>query len=178
MEELSDIAKRMSNLDFNVKYRVESNDEIGELGHSINLLSEKLELPKERVALRGEEVLSFVTFLQEGIKKDSLLVTPIGICLNYYEQRNNFIIVRVNEERIKIYDNGTLTVADAAMQYGYPNEKLFPVRGKELSFTVNGEKRTVKGRLGEAAEITLNGQPVGMNAPIGQNDKIKIILIL
>ena len=43
VEELSDIAKRMSNLDFNAKYRVESNDEIGELGHSINLLSEKLE---------------------------------------------------------------------------------------------------------------------------------------
>ena len=43
VEELSDIAKRMSNLDFNVKYRVRSNDEIGELGHSINLLSEKLE---------------------------------------------------------------------------------------------------------------------------------------
>ncbi len=43
VEELSDIAKRMSNLDFNAKYKVESNDEIGELGQSINLLSEKLE---------------------------------------------------------------------------------------------------------------------------------------
>ena len=43
VEELSDIAKRMSNLDFNAKYNVQSNDEIGELGRSINLLSEKLE---------------------------------------------------------------------------------------------------------------------------------------
>lgn len=147
----------------------------GKIPGFVETLSEVLELPKERVALRGEEVLSFVTFLQEGVKKDSLLVTPIGICLNYYEQRNNFIFVRVNDERIKIYDNGTLTVADAAMQYGYPNEKLFPARGKELTFTVNGEKRTVKGRLGDAAEITLNGQPVGINAPIEQNAKIKIV---
>ncbi len=146
----------------------------GKIPGFIEKLSENLAMPKERVALRGEEVLDFVTFLQEGIKKDSLLVTPIGICLNYYEQRNNFIFVRVNDERIKIYDNGMLTVADAAMQYGYPNEKLFPVRGKELTFTVNGETRTVKGRLGEAAEITLNGQPVGINAPIEQNAKIKI----
>lgn len=146
----------------------------GKIGGFVEKLSEELHVPKERVALRGEEVLSFVTFLQENVQKDSLMVTPIGICLNYYEQRNNFIFVRVNEERIKIYDNGTLTVADAAMQYGYPNEKLFPSRGKELTFTVNGESRTVKGRLGEAAEITLNGQPVGMNAPIAQNDKIKI----
>ncbi len=147
----------------------------GKIPGFVEKLSEELNVPKERVALRGEEVLSFVTFLQEGIKKDSLLVTPIGICLNYYEQRNNFIFVRVNDERIKIYDNGTLTVADAAMQYGYPNEKLFPARGKELTFTVNGETRSVKGRLGDAAEITLNGQPVGINAPIEQNAKIKIV---
>lgn len=43
VEELSGIAKRMTNLDFNAKYEVKRNDEIGELGHSINLLSEKLE---------------------------------------------------------------------------------------------------------------------------------------
>ena len=43
VKELSDIARRMSNLDFNAKYRAKNNDEIGELGHSINLLSEKLE---------------------------------------------------------------------------------------------------------------------------------------
>lgn len=146
----------------------------GKISGFVEKLSEELNVPKERVALRGEEVLSFVTFLPEGIKKDSLLVTPIGICLNYYEQRNNFIFVRVNDERIKLYDNGSLTVADAAMQYGFPNERLFPARGKELNFTVNGEKRTVKGKPGEAAEITLNGQTVGMNAPIEQNAKIKI----
>ena len=146
----------------------------GKVPGFIEALSEALNVPKERVALRGEEVLSFVTFLQEGIKKDSLLVTPIGICLNYYEQRNNFIFVKVNDERIKIYDNGNLTVADAAMQYGYPNEKLFPARGKELTFTVNGETRTVKGRLGDAAEIILNGEPVSITAQIAEDDKIKI----
>ena len=146
----------------------------GKIAGFTELLSEKLNVPKERVALRGEEVLSFVTFLQEGIKKDSLLVTPIGICLNYYEQKNNFVFVKVNDEHIKLYDNGNLTVGDAALQFGFSNEELFPMRGKELNFTVNGVKRTVKGKLGEAAEILLNGQPVGINAPIVQNDKLKI----
>ena len=146
----------------------------GKIGGFTEKLAEELQVPKERVALRGEEVLSFVTFLQEGIKKDSLLVTPIGICLNYYEQRNNVIFVKVNEERIKIYDSGSLTVGDAAMQYGYSNESFFPARGKELNFSVNGEMRTMKGKLGEAAEIILNGQPAGINAPIAEDDKIKI----
>ena len=43
VEELSGIARRMSNLDFGVKYEGKSNDEIGELGRSINVLSERLE---------------------------------------------------------------------------------------------------------------------------------------
>lgn len=137
-------------------------------------LAEHLKIAKERVALRGEEVLSAVTFLQEGIKKDPLLVTPIGICLNYYEQRNNFIFVRVNDERIKLYDNGKLTIVDAALQYGYPNEKLFPARGQELTFTVNGEKRMIRGELGEAAVIRLNKKTAGINSPIQQNDEIVI----
>lgn len=40
---LADIAKRMSNLDFAIKYKVTGQDEIGELGTSINTLSDKLE---------------------------------------------------------------------------------------------------------------------------------------
>lgn len=40
---LADIAKRMSNLDFTVKYEVKSQDEIGVLGQSINTLSDQLE---------------------------------------------------------------------------------------------------------------------------------------
>ena len=79
-------------------------------------LAQALDLPEERVALRGSEVMGQITFLQKNIKKDSLLVTPVGICLNYYEQKNNFIFVTINEERIKLYDNSKLTVVDAAIQ--------------------------------------------------------------
>ena len=75
----------------------------------------------------------------EGFKKDSLFVTPVGICMNYYTQKNNFIFVQVNGERVKLYDNNRLTVIDALLQAGYPNELLFPRRGKERNFTVNGK---------------------------------------
>ncbi|SET04587.1 sensor histidine kinase [[Clostridium] polysaccharolyticum] len=40
---LADISKRMSELDFTAKYDVKSQDEIGELGTSINALSDQLE---------------------------------------------------------------------------------------------------------------------------------------
>ena len=137
-------------------------------------LAEDLDLPEERVALRGEEVLGDVTFEQEDIKKDPLLVTPIGICRNYYEQRNNFIMVRFNGERIKLYDNNRLTIVDAALQAGFPNDELFPKRGTPINFTVNGVARLVRGEAGDGAVVTMNGKPASINTPLEPNSEIVI----
>lgn len=137
-------------------------------------LANHLGIPKERVALRGEEVLGDVNFLVEGVKKDPLLVTPIGICMNFYNQKNHFIYVNINDERIKLYDNDHLTVVDAAMQIGFPNEALFPKRGKSLSFNLNNKLKMIKGDLGEAAYITVNGHEANINSKIAKNDKIYI----
>lgn len=137
-------------------------------------LAEDLDLPEERVALRGEEVLGDVTFEQEDIKKDPLLVTPIGICLNYYDQRNYFIMVRFNGERIKLYDNNRLTIVDAALQAGFPNDELFPKRGTPINFTVNGVARLVRGEAGDGAVVTMNGKPASINTPLEPNSEIVI----
>ncbi len=146
----------------------------GKVRGFVENLAEYQGIQKERVALRGSEVLGNVKFLQEDITVDSLLVTPIGICLNYYEQKNNFIFVTVNGERIKLYDNNKLTIMDAAMQVGFPNEELFPRRGAALTYYVDDERRMVRGEPGEAAVIHLNGRETGINTPIASNDKIEI----
>lgn len=137
-------------------------------------LAKYLSLPEERVALRGEEVLGDVNFIVDGVKKDPLLVTPIGICMNFYNQKNNFIFVHINDQRIKLYDNDRLTVVDAAMQIGFPNEALFPRRGRELNFILNGKVKMQRGVLGEAAVITINGKEANINSKIVKNDVIAI----
>lgn len=137
-------------------------------------LSEELGIVKERVAVRGGDVMGFVDF-PEYVQKDSLLVTPVGICLSYYEQHNNIIYVTFNEENIKIYDNGKLSVVDAAMQADFPNEGLFPRRGAELDFTVDGKKRIRRGQPGESAIIMVNGAPADIHTPIKANDVIVIM---
>lgn len=136
------------------------------------LIAKKLGIAAERVAVRGEDVMQDIIFQEDGVKKDSLLVTPIGICLTFYEQSNNFIFVNFNKERIKIYDNSKLTVVDAAIQAAFPNDGLFPKRGKELSFFVNNRPRIVRGLPGEVAVITVNGQEADIHTPIHSNDVI------
>ena len=146
----------------------------GKIHGFTEMLADKLEIPRERVALRGEEVLKEVHFAQEEIKKDPLLVTPIGICLNYYDQKNNFIMVRFNGERLKLYDNSHLTIVDAALQAGFPNEALFPRRGKAVEFTVNGKPRIVRGEPGESAIVKVDGRVVSINTPLVPNSEITI----
>ena len=138
-------------------------------------LADEMGIVHERVALRGEEVMKNIRFLQKEIKKDSLLVTPIGICLSYYAQSNNFIYVTFNHKRVKLYDNARLSVADAAMQADFQNSALFPRRGKELEFFVNGKSRVIRGSLGETAQIRLNAKPADITTPVHANDVIEVI---
>ncbi len=147
----------------------------GKLPGYTQALAEKLDIQKERVAVRGEEVMQNIEFVDENARRDSLMVTPIGICLSFYEQSNNFIFVYFNEQRVKIYDNNKVAVVDAAMQAEFASEGLFPKRGKELNFTVNGKPRIARGDFGEAAIITVNGNEADIYTQVRANDQIKVI---
>lgn len=146
----------------------------GKIPGFCELLAEDLKIQKERVALRGEEVMQAIDFLEKDVKKDSLLVTPVGICLSFYEQSNNFIFVSFNEKRIKLYDNTHLTVVDAAIQANFPTDALFPKRGKEIRYSYNGKQTIVRGMVGEAAIITVNGNLSDIHTPIHSNDVIEV----
>ncbi|MDF2908290.1 MAG: hypothetical protein K0R34_3611 [Herbinix sp.] len=91
--ELSGIAKRISDLDFEVKYKVETKDEIGELGKSINSLSDKLESTITELKQANNELLSDIQKKTEidEMRKEFLsnvsheLKTPISLIQGYAE---------------------------------------------------------------------------------------------
>lgn len=146
----------------------------GKIPGYTEMLAKELDIVNERVALRGKEVLGMIDF-PEDIEKDSTLVTPVGICMCFYEQNNNFIYLTFNEDRLKIYDNGKLLVIDAAMQSDFPHDGLFPKRGAELNYTVDGKSRIKRGELGEAAIITVNGELADIHTPIKANDLVRVL---
>ena len=137
-------------------------------------LAAKLDLAPERVAIRGKEVMQSIIFEDTEMEQNSLLVTPIGICLDYYKENHNFIYVSFNDVTVKLYNNNKLTVMDAAMQTDYPSVNLFPKSGQKLTFTVNGKERFARGEMGEPAVILLNGEPANLHTPIKENDIVKV----
>jgi len=138
-------------------------------------LAEKLGIVKERVAIRGKEVMQAIHFDNDNAIKDSLMVTPIGICLSYYTQSNNFIFVEFNGDRLKLYDNGNLTVSDVAMQMSFSNEDLFPKRGKALTFTLNDKTKMLRGTQGDSCVITINDMSADLHSKISSGDRITIV---
>ena len=138
-------------------------------------LANKLGVAKNRVALRGREVMDDIVFEDTSLKADSLLVTPIGIALSFYEETNNFIYVDFNGTRVKIYNNNNLTVMDVAMQTEFPGEGFFPKSGKPLIYTLDGVERMVRGSLGEPAVITVNGEIANLNTHIKEHDIIEVV---
>ncbi len=136
-------------------------------------LSEHLGIMAERVAVRGEEVMGHIIY-QDDVKKDSRLVTPVGICLNYYDQSSNFIYVTFNDQHIKLYDGGNLAVVDAAMHADFPNDGLFPKRGEAVNYRINGKQAMKRGLPGDPAVITVNGEEADMHTPIRANDVIRV----
>lgn len=147
----------------------------GKIDTYTDRVAKHLGIAPERCAVRGEEVMTKVDFMEKDVVKDSLLVTPIGICLNYYEQSNNFIFVNFNEKRIKLYDNNHLAIVDAAILAEFPNEDLFPKRGASLDFTLNGQAMSLRGKRGESATVWLNGEEADIHASIRSNDIIRVV---
>lgn len=146
----------------------------GKLPTFVEHLANELSLPKERVALRGQEVLGGVDFLERSHKKDSILVTPIGICLNYYDKRNTFAYVTLNGQVYKLYEHNHLTVMDAAMTAGFSTDDLFAKRGESLEFTINQELKVIRGDYGEPAHIYVNKKEGDLNTQITSRDIIEI----
>lgn len=91
--EMSGIAKRMAELEFDVKYKVKSKDELGELGKSINHLSDRLETAISELKQANNELMLDIQKKKEidDMRKEFLsnvsheLKTPIALIQGYAE---------------------------------------------------------------------------------------------
>jgi len=104
---LAEIADRMTRLDFDAKYDVTSDDEIGKLGNSMNMLSEKLESTVSELKSANNELQNDIEhkmqideMRQEFLSNVSHeLKTPIALIQGYAEGLQDDIIDNPEDRR-------------------------------------------------------------------------------
>jgi cell division ATPase FtsA len=140
------------------------------------LLAQKLNIPKQRVAIRGKDVLTHITSEEGTFKKKPEFVTPIGICLTGLNNNaHDFVEVFLNDESIRIFNTNRLTIMDVVALKGIDPKSFIPRRGKKISYTLNGELQIINGELGELAKIYINQKEADLSHSIKMHDYITII---
>ncbi len=138
-------------------------------------IAENLGLQKERVVVRNTSIIENVTGIPEQLSGPDA-ITPIGIgffAINNMDK--DFIEVKVNEQKIKLYNTKEIKVSDALAFTGFNPRKLIPKRGEDTIYYLNGEEKKVFGQAGEPAKIYVNEIPASLENKLKNGDSVKII---
>ncbi|SKA95691.1 cell division protein FtsA [Caloramator quimbayensis] len=137
-------------------------------------VAQKLNLPIQRVAVRGTEVLKNVKYRGKKISGPEI-ITPLGIAATANMQRGrNFIYVNVNEKEIKLLNSRKLMVSDALIYAGFRGEQIIGRNGKPVNFILNGVEKTILGGMAKPCEVYVNGEPQNLKTEINNGDNIII----
>lgn len=141
----------------------------------IEKISQKMRLPKNRVALKSVEDLHIVIDETQSLK-GSEFITPVGIAYTRSKEiARIFTKVMVNNENVYLIGlDPSITVLQALLQLGYRVEDLIGKPGPGITFSVNGELLIRKGSLGKEAPVFINGKKASLRSTINNGDVIEI----
>lgn len=136
-------------------------------------VAELLQLPANRVAIRGLDAVTSLT-ISEHIDKGPELVTPIGIAIAALNTPVQYMTVYVNDQPIRLFEINALTVGDSLLAAGIKMNKLYGKPGLAKIISLNDKMITVPGKLGNGPVILKNGLPSGLDEQIQNGDQITV----
>lgn len=139
-----------------------------------SILAEKLNLPENRVAVRGIDAIQNLT-KEDHIPITPELVTPIGIAIAAKRAPIQYMSVEVNNQIVRLFELKEMTVGDALLAANISAKKLYGKPGIALSIQVNGRDIYIPGEHGKPATIHVNGQEANTKTIIKSGDKIKLL---
>jgi cell division ATPase FtsA len=137
-------------------------------------LSSCLELPENRVGIRGLDALSGVT-LEFGIISSPELVTPIGIAIAARRAPIHYMSVSVNDKVLRLFELKEMAVSDALLAANIKARQLYGMPGLGMTVTVNGNDIMIPGEHGTPSTILLNGEQASTKDSIQNGDTIDLL---
>ncbi|MFL0247816.1 cell division FtsA domain-containing protein [Candidatus Clostridium stratigraminis] len=137
-------------------------------------LSEKLNLPKQRIGIKGRDAVIDCVSCNEEL--GSTGVTVLGIALvSIMKLGHDFIDVTLNGTVVSLFNSHKHTIADVMMQAGINPKILIGKNGKNIKYIYNDIKRVAFGSLAVNAEIIINEKLGNIDSEVKEGDKIEII---
>ena len=138
------------------------------------LLAETLGIPQNRVGIQVRERLGEV-YGEKSIRGPEG-ITPIGIGIAALEGNGlQYYTVTVNNTRVSIFELQLATVAEALLAAGILPRSFFGKPGAALTFEWNSEMRVIKGTMGSAAQLSINGKPGKLDQALKVGDDIVFV---
>ena len=138
------------------------------------LVAEKLSLDESRVAIGGGDFLKNVD--ENGAVLGAEYVTPLGIAVtSILDEGYDFSVITVNDKKVRVFDTKQLSVYEALTIAGYRSAEIMGRSGRNLTFTLNGTRRTIKGEGMTPAEIKVNDKPASIMTKVTQGDRISLV---
>jgi len=138
-------------------------------------IASKLNLPLQRVAVRGADAIQHQLTWPKRSKKGPELVTPIGIGISSLEKPLQYLNLTVNDETVHLFEMKKITFGDALIAAGIPINKLYGKPGMAMSVTINGQLKMIPGKHGSLPNLFLNDQPATLETPVENGDSLNAI---
>ncbi|HYK72660.1 MAG TPA: cell division protein FtsA [Pseudoneobacillus sp.] len=136
-------------------------------------IAAKLQLPENRVAIRGTDAISSLS-ISASIDNGPELVTPIGIAIAAYQAPVQYKTIYVNEQPIRLFEVKSLTVGDCLLASGIKMSKLYGKPGLAKMVKINGTMITIPGQFGQSPSLELNGKPCSLDDLVHNGDILKV----
>jgi cell division protein FtsA len=134
----------------------------------------KLELPLERVALGSNESLKSIN--TGGNVMGAEFVTPLGIAVTGVMNKGyDFSVITLNDKSIRIFNTNKITVFELLTMAGYKSNEILGRSGHSLTYTINGERKSVRGGGFEPAQILMGNKPVSLYDKITGGDSVTFV---
>lgn len=137
------------------------------------LLAQALDLPPARVAIRRPDAIDGITEVPADLCTPDA-VTPLGILKMSASPTLNFINVILNNEPLRLFNLGQLTIADALLAAGIDIRGLRGRPGMGITININDKTQFFPGTHGKPSLIELNGKETSLTYGLQENDVIKV----
>lgn len=138
------------------------------------LVAERLGIDAKKVAVGGNKPLKKTVVSDCDIFSPEF-VTPIGIAVTAAKSvSSEDLVVTVNDNKVTLFHRSGVTVMDLLLSCGYRYSQMLGTSGKNLIYTLNGEKKIMRGTHPSPAMITVNGKTTSLFMPVNGGDVITI----